>query len=197
MLLRFLGGLITWTLTIPVTATVSGPQAAAQAVPQAGAAVPPPGTCDPRAGVPADLLQFLTGGWTGTGQFATGRPIEADVSFTPDLDNQWLVYRHADRAPGRYKVLGMWGCERSQRQLVMTLHDNGGGFRMFASDGWLNGTVVFHRSTGVASNAASANSQERFTFARQPDDTFKMTYETTADGTTWKLGDWLVFRRKR
>lgn len=197
MFRRFLGGLIACTMTLPVAATVLEGQAAAQALPQPGVGVPPSGTCDPHAGVPADLLQFLTGEWTGAGQFASGRPIEADVSFTPDLDNRWIVYRHADLAPGRYKVLGMWGCERSRMQLIMTLHDNSGGFRTFESEGWVDATVVFHRSTAVATNAASTKSQERFTFMRQSEDTFKMTYETTADGTIWKLGDWLVFRRKR
>jgi hypothetical protein len=156
---------------------------------------PPTAACDVNAGVPSELSQFLTGDWAGAGQFASGKPIEADVTFMPDLDSHWLVYRHVDRAPGRYKVLGMWGCERSRKQFVMVLNDNGGGLRMFVSDGWAHGGVVFHRSTAVATSPYPKG-EERFTFVRQSDDTFKMTYDTTVDGTTWNVGDWLLFKRK-
>lgn len=52
--------------------------------------------------------------------FASGHPIEAEVSFTPELDGQWLQYRHADRAPN---------IESGSRKLAMTVNDsdNGGG----------------------------------------------------------------------
>jgi len=49
---------------------------------------------------------------------ASGHPIEAELSFTPELDGQWLQYRYADRAPN---------IESGSRKLVMTVNDNGGG----------------------------------------------------------------------
>ncbi|SRR5258707_1303130 len=60
---------------------------------------------DPPIRLPNDLVDFFSGEWNGTGEFASGKKIEADISFTPDLDGQWLVYRHADRPPNRYKAL--------------------------------------------------------------------------------------------
>jgi hypothetical protein len=64
----------------------------------------PAAACDINAGVSSELSQFLSGDWAGAGQFASGKPIEADVTFAPELDGHWLVYHHVDRAPGRYKV---------------------------------------------------------------------------------------------
>jgi hypothetical protein len=59
--------------------------------------------------LPAGLKEFFVGEWSGAGEFSNGRKIEADVSFSTDLDNQWLSYRHTDRAPNKYKAWGMWG----------------------------------------------------------------------------------------
>ena len=145
--------------------------------------------------LPDDLVQFLSGEWIGQGEFASGKKIEADVSFAVDLDGQWLMYRHTDRAPNKYKAVGMWGFETKSRRFMMTVNDNFGGARRFSSDGWTNGKVVFEK---IVDDVAPASSiRERFTFERQDADTFKMTYETSQDGKTWRLGDYLVFKRKR
>src|ERR1051325_7749131 len=48
---------------------------------------------------PAELVEFYTGTWEGKGKFADGKPIAADVTYTTELDNQWLVFHHADRTP--------------------------------------------------------------------------------------------------
>lgn len=144
--------------------------------------------------LPDDLVKFLSGEWTGQGEFASGKKIEADVSFSVDLDGQWLMYRHTDRAPNKYKAVGMWGFERSGR-FIMTVNDNFGGARRFSSDGWINGKVVFETILDDATPASTI--KERFTFERQDADTFKMTYETSQDAKTWRLGDYLVFKRKR
>ncbi len=85
----------------------------------------------------------------------------------------------------RYKAMGMWGYESATRQLVMTVNDNFGGARTFNSTGWADGKVVF-------ATAPSAR-QERFTFERQNPTQFKMTYEVSSDGKTWRMGDYVVF----
>jgi len=150
--------------------------------------------------LPKDLSAFFAGEWFGNGEFANGKKIQADVSFKPDLDDQWLIYRHTDRAPGLYKALGMWGIERSSKRLIMIVNDNFGGMRLFTSEGWVNGAVVFQKDTAImpASPAAAPQQviRERFSFERQADDMFKMTYETSNDGKTWRLGDYLIFKRK-
>lgn len=145
---------------------------------------------EPPTRVPAELAAFFTGEWSGRGQFASGRPIEADVSFRPELDGQWLQYRHTDRAPNRYKALGMWGIETASHKLVMTLNDSSGTARTFASDGWTDGSIVFARTV-----SQDPLREERFTFSRLSDNSFRMVFEVRADGKPWRMIDQLVFER--
>jgi hypothetical protein len=154
---------------------------------------------DPPIRLPGDLVQFFSGEWSGVGEFASGKKIEADVSFTADLDNQWLIYRHADRPPNRYKALGVWGFEYSSKTFTMILNDNFGGSRLFSSDGWRDGKIIFFKQGAISpqKGVAPAQNQERFTFERQADQAFKMTYEVSKDGVTWRLGDYLIFKKHK
>jgi hypothetical protein len=157
---------------------------------------------DPPIRLPNDLVDFFSGEWNGSGEFASGKKIEADISFTPNLDGQWLVYRHADRPPNGYKALGMWGFEYASRRFIMVINDNFGGARRFSSEGWLNGRVVFENIAVPTppmnpGPPAAPTRHERFTFERQDRDTLKMTYEASDDGKNWHLGDYLIFKRKR
>src|SRR5262249_6906101 len=112
-------------------------------------------------------------------------------SFTTELDNQKLLYRHTDRAPNRYKALGTWGYERDTGKFVMVVEDNFGGSRRFESDGWVNGKIIFLKDVPLS----ASNFPERFTFERQTGSTFKMTYEAKRNGQDWKMGDYLIFNR--
>ena len=151
--------------------------------------------------VPSEMARFFAGNWQGQGAFASGKQIEADVSFEVSMDGQWLVYRHADRPPNGYKAQGFWGYERSSHAFVMVLADNFGGARLFSSDGWKDGTLVFE-GRGAISPAPSAQpspgsgSRERFTFEKQSADQFRMRYEISKDGVAWHLVDALTFKRK-
>lgn len=139
--------------------------------------------------LPSDIVDYFSGDWSGEGEFASGKKIEADISFHADLDNQWLAYRHTDRPPGQYKAAGMWGFQRTSHAFVMTLNDNFGGARNFSSDGWQDGKIVFER-------AVDTQKRERFTFLREAGDRMKMSYEVSADGSHWKLVDHLIFHRR-
>lgn len=145
---------------------------------------------EPPVPVPADLASFFTGEWSGRGQFASGRPIEADVSFHPELDGQWLQYRHTDRAPNKYKALGMWGIETASHKLVMTLNDSSGTARAFTSDGWAGGALTFARTV-----SREPLREERFSFTRLSDNSFRMVFEVRADDKPWRMIDQLVFER--
>ncbi|TFW35213.1 hypothetical protein [Massilia horti] len=145
---------------------------------------------EPPPRVPADMAAFFSGDWAGKGQFASGRPIEADVSFRLELDGQWLEYRHTDRAPNSYKALGMWGFDSTTRKLVMTVNDNGGSARSFDSDGWNDGTITFSRT--ISSDPLR---EERFVFAKLSDNSWRMTYEVHAAPREWRMIDTLVFER--
>lgn len=142
--------------------------------------------------VPVEMAEFFVGEWDGQGEFASGKKIEADVSFTMELDNQRLLYRHVDRLPNRYKALGTWGYDHKTNKFVMIIQDNFGGSRIFESDGLKNGKIVFLKDVPATATAYS----ERFTFETKLPNFFKMTYEASRDGKTWKLGDYINFKRK-
>ncbi len=141
--------------------------------------------------LPTDLIAFFAGEWTGEGKFANGREIKADVKFSAELDNQWLLYSHQDQEPNKYKALGTWGFEFATENFVMVVQDNFGGSRRFQSEGWANGKIVFTNKVSAANLY-----EERFTFERQTSDNFKMTYEMSRDGKNWRMVDFLVFTRK-
>ncbi|MBS0199156.1 MAG: hypothetical protein JSR70_01780 [Proteobacteria bacterium] len=163
--------------------------------------VSPTRAADQPVRVPSEVAQFFTGNWQGQGAFASGKKIEADVGFDVSMDGQWLVYRHADRPPNGYKAQGFWGYERSSGTFIMMLADNFGGARLFSSTGWKDGTLVFEgrgaiSPTPSAQPSPGSGSRERFTFARQSANQFRMSYEVSKDGTTWRLVDALTFKRK-
>jgi hypothetical protein len=137
------------------------------------------------------MIKFFGGNWSCAGEFANGKKIEADVSFTPELDGKWLQYRHTDRPPGLFKALALWGVDQPTGSLVSVMEDNFGNSRLFTSDGWKDGLVTFERAAMLDQKI----SRERFRYERQSADSFKMTYERSADGQ-WKMGDFIVCVRK-
>src|SRR6202022_1917540 len=113
------------------------------------------------------------------------------LSFTPELDSTWFLYRHVDRPPGKFKSLATWGIDRESGRLVSILLDNFGAARLFSSDGWKDGAVTFE-STGFLNHKTAP---ERFRYERQSPDSFKMTYEVGKPDGTWRLGDYIVCTR--
>ncbi|TFW13587.1 hypothetical protein E4L96_19615 [Massilia arenosa] len=136
--------------------------------------------------LPADVASFFSGQWSGKGAFASGRPIEADVAFTPELDGAWMSYRHTDRAPNTYKALSMWGA-RKDGGLAMVVFDSMGGQRELVSSGWVDGKLTFARGEGAR--------EEHFVFEKIDARHFRMTYEVRKDGAAWRMVDALVFER--
>lgn len=183
---------ILFVLAVIATATAfahaGNPTGAAVIAPTAKSRSAPPEK------LPDDLVEYFSGKWSGEGEFASGRKIAADLEFHADLEGQWLAYRHVDRPPGTYKAAGMWGHASPSNAFVMTLNDSFGGARTFSSSGWRDGNIVFERDVETPAQPATRK-RERFTFLRQGDDEMKMSYETTTDGSAWKLVDHLVFRR--
>jgi hypothetical protein len=137
------------------------------------------------------MVKFFSGNWSCAGEFASGKKIEADLSFAPELDGKWLLYRHSDRPPGQFKAVALWGVDQPSGKLVSLATDNFGNARLFTSDGWKDGAVTFIR-TAILDQKMT---QERFRYKRQAADSFKMTYERLVDGS-WKMGDFIVCTRK-
>lgn len=140
--------------------------------------------------LPAEMLEFFPGDWSGSGSFANGRAIRSHITFTAELDNKWLLYRHVDIDPALFKAIGLWGVEKGTGKLIMQVVDNFGGIRRFESLGWIDGQVLFVRSQSDASDVF-----ERFLFKCESKDSFTVKYETSREGTRWRLGDSLLFRR--
>jgi len=157
------------------------------------------------------VLNFFIGKWTGEGAFANGNKIAADLTFTLSLDSCWLVYEHRDRAPGKYKATSMWGVDAQSGEFLSYCFDNFQGHRIFEITGqcegygrggtkddvptkfwWRNGKLIlFHHAFlgGVGLYF------EHFIYQRTGEHTFKMTYETSRDGVSWQMGDWLEFSK--
>ncbi|MFZ6745587.1 hypothetical protein ACO0LC_20375 [Undibacterium sp. JH2W] len=140
--------------------------------------------------LPADIVSFFAGEWQGAGEFASGKKIAADVSFTPDLDGQWLQYRHTDLTPNTFKSLTLWGYDRALNKIVMVGANNFGSARVFHSEGWQDDALVFSKAE------LAGNMPERFHFIRLNQNSFKMIYENQRDGLNWRMVDYLIFTRK-
>jgi hypothetical protein len=177
----------------------------------------PPTRLDPA------LVSFFTGEWKGEGAFANGRPIAATLSFRLSLDSAWLVSDHADVPPGSYKATSYWGVDAGTGQFVCSIFDNFHGHRSFAmvasaknghqsnesndgpsadrpavdkvaSSGWATGRLVLTTQSNVP---GAGTYFEHFIYERQSDTQFRMTYETSRDAITWRMGDSLLFTKTR
>ncbi|WP_347159611.1 hypothetical protein [Pontibacter chitinilyticus] len=142
--------------------------------------------------VPQELASFFCGYWTGAGEFANGKQIAADVSFTLSLDSCWLSYHHRDKAPNTYEAQSMWGLNAQTGQFIAYVFDNFNGHRKFESDGWKDGKLIL---TNQESSPGRGQFFQHFIFEKLSDNTFKMSYEISKDGTAWRLVDHLVFTR--
>jgi hypothetical protein len=140
------------------------------------------------------MVGFFIGEWKGAGIFADGRPISAVLSFRLSLDSAWLVSEHADVPPGSYKATSYWGVDAGTGQFVCSIFDNFHGHRSFASSGWAGGRLVL---TTQSYTAGAGTYFEHFIYERQSDTQFRMTYETSRDGITWRMGDSLLFTKTK
>lgn len=141
--------------------------------------------------LPAELVEFFEGTWEGKGKFADGKPIAADVTYTTELDNQWLIFHHEDRPPIKFKAIGTVGIDRESKKMVMLMTDSYSSAKLFVSDGWKDGTAVFTKTSALG----PITRHERFTFKRESPNTYRMTYEFSKDGVNWQLNDYMVFTR--
>jgi hypothetical protein len=141
----------------------------------------------------SSLVNYFTGEWTGEGHFSNGNPIAATVAFHLALDSAWLICDHHDRPPHQYKATSYWGSDAGTGQFVALNLDNFHGHRSFGSRGWSGGRLVL---TAQGYYAGVGTYFEHFIYQRLSDAQFRMTYETSGDGITWKTTDSLVFTRR-
>jgi hypothetical protein len=134
------------------------------------------------------LVSTFRGSWHCAGEFANGKKIESDMTFTIDLDRHWIRLVQDDRPPNGYHAQSMWGPDANTGKWMSMIFDNFGGARKFTSNGWDGHAIVFDDAPGTR--------RERFTYAAETPSSFRMTYEVSGDaGATWKVGDSLVCTR--
>lgn len=168
------------------------------------------------------LVNFFCGQWKGEGTFSNGRPIAAGLSFRLSLDSAWLVCEHRDEPPNpgwttgpsakgqtsaigaggpifsgrsdgpKYKATLFWGVDASTGQFTAFAFDNFHGHRQFGSNGWVDGRIVL---TTQSFAPGAGVYFEHFIYERVSATSFRMTYETSRDAITWRMGDSLVFSR--
>lgn len=138
------------------------------------------------------MVSFFTGQWHGDGAFANGKKISANVSYKLNLDSSWLIEKHKDVLPNKYKSISMWGTDASNGGFIAIVIDNSGGHRNFVSDGWQSGKLVLSTKEYLK---GQGNVFEQFIYQKKSADSFKMAFEISKDGTNWKLVDSLLFRK--
>jgi hypothetical protein len=141
-----------------------------------------------------DIANYFNGDWAGKGKFTTGKDIESDFSFVPDLEGQCIVVRENERPPNTFEFVALWSMDSISEDLVMLLASNhDSGARIFRSHGWQDGRIVFQSVPELRASWAL----ERFTFERESTTTFQATYEFSRDdGKTWQVGDQQTFTKK-
>lgn len=139
-----------------------------------------------------ELVQFFSGKWAGEGRFASGKPVAATLDFTLALDSSWLIHHHTDLAPNSYKATSWWGADPQTGKFVAYIFDNYSGHRQFESEGWENGKLIL---TTQQPHPKGGIMWQHFIYERLSDDSFKMTYEVSKEGTDWRMIDYLVFKK--
>jgi hypothetical protein len=142
----------------------------------------------PKGSLPADLVNYFAGTWTGKGAFEkSGRELASDYSFVPDLENQCLVVHQKEHPPNDFKFVALWSVDAPSGQVVMLMVSNHeSGASQLRGSGWQDGKLVFQ----TVPEGASDLGLERFTFLRDSATSFHTTYEWSQDGgKTWSVGD--------
>lgn len=140
-----------------------------------------------------EMAKYFAGSWTGKGQFANGKVIEADVSFYLAVDSTSLINVYADKAPNRYKATSAWGVAPGGKTVAHIIN-NFTGMKDFTSDGWQNGRIVLINKEPYQDKGLL---YQQFTFEKIDGDHFKVTYEYGFDPAKLKEGDYLIFSRSK
>lgn len=142
--------------------------------------------------LPQDQISFYSGNWSGKGEFASGKKIEAKMSFRLSLDSTWLVQTHTDVAPATYKAESYWGTDAPTKLPVTYIFDSFNGHRRFETV--VNGnSIILTRS---AEDKQRGKYYEHFIYQKLSENSFKMTYEVSKDNINWRMVDYLVFARE-
>ena len=150
----------------------------------------------PATNSPEAATQFfasLAGQWACTGTFANGKPLAADITFTPKSEGRALLYHHQDRAPTNFIQDALWGPDAANHSLVsLTFAGNPQVLapQLFVAESWTTTSIVFE-AKALTSPPFAPN---RFTYRLDDPNTLKMIWEVQRQGA-WSMGDQLTCKR--
>jgi len=176
---RFVGALCSLLLLLLLPVAFPAQAQATSAAPSSPASRPT---------LPSDLVKYFAGTWAGKGNFASsGKPIESEISFTFEPENQCILVRDAEKPPNTFHFVAILSVDSISGETVMLMASNhDAGARVLRTGGWRDGKLVFQ---GVPELHAFF-SLERFTFEKISSTVFHATYEMSFDGgKTWRVGD--------
>lgn len=132
----------------------------------------------------------LKGQWSCRGVFpASGKTIDSVLRFESDLAGRALIKHHADTSAGsNYHALEAWGFDAKAARYNATILDSFGGARIFSSEGWRDGRLVW-------TSAAEVQPAQRFVYVRLPDHRLRVDWEIERSGKL-VIGDTLTCIRK-
>lgn len=131
----------------------------------------------------------LQGEWACHGVFpASGKTIDSALRFAFDLDGKALLKHHDDTSPpATYHALEAWGFDARSNRYNATILDSFGGARLFSSEGWKDGKLVWSSSPEV-------KPAQRFIYAREAAG-LRIDWEVERDGA-FAIGDTLRCSRR-
>jgi hypothetical protein len=127
----------------------------------------------------------LQGTWTCHGVFpASGKTIDSTIRFALDLDGKALVKHHDDTSPpALYHALEAWGYDARSQRYNATILDSFGGARLFSSEGWKNGRLVW-------SSAPEVRPAQHFIYVREGQQGLRIDWEVQREAA-FVIGDTL------
>jgi len=149
-------------------------------------------TAEPKLKKEIESFAPLQGRWSCAGVFpSSGKKIESQIAFAPDLDGAWLVKRHDDLPPNVFHAAEYWGFDSAAKQFVAFIYDNFGGVRKFTSSGWADDKLIW---LGEPSKSDPPR-LERFVYKRDTPTQIEVNWEVKQGAKDWAIGDTLTCRK--
>lgn len=132
----------------------------------------------------------LPGEWTCHGVFpASGKTIESTLHFERDLAGKALLKHHDDTSPpAMYHAVEAWGYDAKASRYNATILDNFGGARIFSSEGWRDGRLIW-------TSAPEVKPAQRFSYIRVTPERLRIDWEVERNGNM-VVGDTLNCERR-
>jgi hypothetical protein len=137
------------------------------------------------------LVNYFQGHWACDGHFANGKTISSEEMFESWSGGTWLHEVHDDHPPFSYHAHSVWGVDLQSHSLTLTIHDNFGGVRLFASHDWSGPSITFEPQPILGHTGRP----ERFIFDTRPPAAFSFEYEVSGVDGKWSLGDHVDCRK--